>query len=655
MTRLRFRTGTVVLLFVLPLGLAGEPMSRAEQNKAAAGAARKDDHADFPFAIMALASVNRLRERTTHIAQSSGQPQFAAAVFNRITLGLEDLLTLDGLDPSKPMALLTYPKIFREPTDLGSAHVGETTDIIESLTLDRVVQFFVSEPVLCFPARDPERLVAALSKLTETQFKPIPGKPGYFQNEAGEEQPLRRIGPYILYCTDAIHDRDFPDVEKLLKPLLMNHDAVVSLQARGVPQALREACGSAVRLAADAALQRRDGESDLAFRWRTALSSFQRESLELLISHIDEINFGVRLDSTRSEAVFDLDLVGSQNGRWAKACHGLTAKHRTLAFSGPPDEEGPFSLALALALSPQFVKPLVVALRTRPEFGLEANDTEQGIASLGELFRSVASTIETGQLDARLTTHGTPDERIGVFGLRVAGGNGFPAAVQQFLEQHRNAWEFHFTPVAEADGNLTYVVDERPWSLAVDSVDGRPIHRLPFLVVHDQLGAWADRLALPLPRSGSLWITATPQALWCAWSNDKHIASAPPALKTVLQSAGEPAANRATSSRAPVPFQMTLHARDWSVSKESHPNLTSKNRTLRHDALLQQSELLRRQAIADEAFQNRADALRCELRPLSQGLRLRLVLEEGFIAWCGLSLTEDVEQNESTSSDPSGN
>lgn len=635
----------VALQAAVLVGMTPTPGLAAEAKPATASSMSSD----APFVIMALSSVDRLRERTTHLAQATGQPENAETLFQRISAGLGELLVLDGLDPSRPIGLLAYPQFIQEANldDVSGEAQRSTsaTNLTRLLDFDGVQRLLANEPVIFFPVADAGRFVSALAALAGEQFLPVPGKPGYFQNEQGQAQPVRRVGKYVLYCTDQVASRDFPDLDKLLRPLLANRDVVVSIQARGIPAALRRAVGDGMQSVADAASQRFDDETDVAFRWRTALGAFQREILNLIILHIDEINFGVHLDTERSETTFDLEVVGPKDGKLAKLCHGLPGK-RSL-FAGLANEEGPVSLALLCSLSPRLTKPLAAALRTRPEFGLDWCASDVAIASLGEVFSTLANTVEAGQLDALLTTRGRADDRGGLLGLRVAGSSRFVDAVQQILEQHRQSFETIAKRTIGTDGEPTYVAEERPYHLMADKHDDRPIHRVPVVVLHELLARWNDYCPLPLPRTGSLWIAATPQSLWFAWSNDEFGTSAPESLKEAMQSLARYPTPGSASSRSAAPIQLTLHVRDWASAGEPRTNLASKRDAVSQTTLQPSDHRLRENEITPSVFRDRADALRCDVQPTARGLRVRVVLEEAYAAWFSLILTGNSEEESS--------
>lgn len=609
-----------------------------------------------PFVIVALSSVDTLRERIGLVARATDDSDCAALLFERVTGGLGALLMLDGFDSSRPIGWLTYPQFARVPSQRSPLEpVGQSATgfaVPERFDYEGIEQFLMDEPVIFFPVRDAERLVKALAAITDGQFLRDPERPGFFRDGKGVRQPVRLVGKYLFFCNDGIVDRDFPDMDRLLRPLLTNRDVVVSVQASGIAPAVRRAIGDAVLFAAAAARQRRDDESELDFRWRTAYGVLRRELMELLILHIDELSVGMRLDPVRLQATFDVDVVGREGGKFAKFCNEFRTRRGLL--DGLAREEGPLSLALACSFSPRLAKSVLAALRTKPQFGVDWCASDDSVAALATVFGALADTLETGRIDLMATTTANADDDASaLLGLRIAGSRRFVDAVHHLLEQHRQYFETSVVVTAGSDGEPEVRAEKRPYLLAAESIQEWPTHRVPAAVVHELLGGRVNDSTAPLPKEGALWITATPQSLWIAWSKDETKDTAPKALEDAVRSLVQPVGTAASAPRSTVPFRLTLHLDDR-PSGQPHglSDKEGRSRSLRPETTRPNDQTVQN-APALDTSDNRTGTLRCEVFPSSRGMRMVVKLEEAYLGWYGQLLLGSAEEQETGSDSPS--
>ncbi len=580
---------------------------------------------EYPLVIFAFSSINRLHERVKLFADAAGRPESAGLIFKVLATDEEfsELFQNEGFDPTRPVGLMNFPKAFsaasRQAAEVGDTEAPTELSMPELDDVGGILEFLAGDPVIFFPVRDANLFVQALGKAMSETLVPTPGRPGCFQNDKGEEQPVRIVGKYVVICEDEVVDRRFPDIDGLCRPLLVGRDAVVSIQARGIPKVLRAVYGEALKMAVGATLQRFDGESDLAFRWRTAFGAFQLELLDIAVSHIEEINIGLKFDPVKVEAAFDMEIVGPKNGKLAQLCNGLSGK-RSL-FAELAGDDSPFNLAISTSLNPRLTKPLVDALRTRPEFGVDWESPEVASTALGELFRTLANTIEAGHLDVLATSRGSVERPVHMLGLRLATNPQLVPALQILLDQ------------------VSKLEDEHELQLGIDSIDDQPIHWLPPPFSDDLIHALVSDLTgvdHALPEQGSLWITATPQSLWFAWTKDES-ATAPDELKDAVRSLNQPANRTAASAKAMAPVQMVLHTRDWPVSvSEDDPALKSDKAEVQQAAFEALEQRKQRGEVIQTAFRERPEAVRFEVRPTDTGLRMRLNFEEAYVTWFGM-------------------
>ena len=126
-----------------------------------------------------------------------------------------------------------------------------------------------------------------------------------------------------------------------------------------------------------------------------------------------------------------------------------------------------------------------------------------------------------------------------------------------------------------------------------------------------------------------LYLYATPQAVWFAFGGDAAL----DALKEAVAQAALP--QDPMQNRNRVPFQFVTHAKNWlSVASEETPRQASFNETAR------------------ASFESENDAMRLDVRPTDNGVRLRIEFEEGFIALMGRGISKGIDEGAFTPPQP---
>lgn len=590
---------SVLIVLVAYASLAAFPASHGAQGE------RKPE---YPLAIFAIASGERIQERARQFAEASGQPDQVETVLNILTMGLAKLLESDGFDRTRPVGIMN----FSWNADEAEQALAELKDasLEQFYDPDELSDLLLQEPVVFFPVRDSSLFVESLEKLADEKFIPTPGQPGHFQDAKGKVQPLRIVGRYVVYFGDDRPNRALPDLDELLRPLVVNRDAVLSFQARGIPKLLRESGGELIQMKAAATLQRFDSESDLEFRWRTALGALQQELIEIAVSQIDEINIGVKFDPNNSTAAMEFDLVGPRNGKLARLCSALAVKQ---GFFPVPDEEPTLELALSTPISQRMAKPLIDALKTRPDIPGLWRDQVRMTDAIGEIFGSLASTLEAGHLDFRLTSHRGEEHTDYLLGLRITRGNQLAQAIPVALEQL----------VAQVDAQY-----------AVDAIEQIPVHRMTLGRVSELFDEWDA----PPGADHPVWFAVGRQTLWLAWKSDVS-PEIPVAMRNALSAPPVPVV------RPRFPFLARLHAESWFSSPEPGIGDDGANDIRKSVATAEdpdderRAEQLRQlDQVVQVSFREQPDGLQLDVRPTDTGLKIRVTCEEGLITWLAVIL-----------------
>ena len=659
-----------------------------------ADAVKPEDH---PFAVVAFASFDRLKARAASLGEAIGAPEFADKWIANGFDGDESLgkiFNSPGFDPTRPLGVMSFPKWFRgghEATgdlEVAGESVEEKSDESNSIALPSLDDLFEtsfgflaegaledSTLAICIPAKDREQMLAAISEIAGEQFSPIEGRAGWFAAEKNKDMRVLFAGRYVLLLADhgkvKQWDRKYPDFEKLAKASLGQNGFVYSLHRRGLPKVMREDMAEAFKLAHAATLQRQDNEPEAAFKLRTMFGPLLTESLDLLLSQIDEFRITGHVDSNTHQILVDAELVGPKDGKLAKLANGLTTK--SSLFGNLMTDDALFAANVSLPLSPKLWKPVVESLRV-------IGEVDQPLTGLSEIARTLAKTIEVGQLELHASyTRGEE----GLLALRVAGNPAFPEQVQAALE----VWA-----KLPADADHAGAV-----KIAVDTVEGWPIHQLPTSVLA-YLGLIgidpSDLIPTRVPTTtihrvevdgdgnnsgvtqvqripvsaepSSFWLVATPNGIWLALGSPGNH-DCPAWFKPAIEASLAKPKSTTTANRSNAPVRVVLRGlgaspsatdsanekpRDAKVTQAAakgvdvdlggaekldivgggvKPRKMTAEELAAHKAQLERAEQQVRER--GDLLRDGSNAIRVELRPTANGLRVRTTFDDAYFHW----------------------
>ena len=605
-----------------------------------------DPPVDHPILVVAAASIDRLLERATTLLEVSGRDASPAAIQKMFSVAQlvpqndgESLFSMKGIDTTKPIGALVFfgfsaaqPKPDQQP-DESSDDAEATPEEEPSDGFDFIEQAFdsidMNRAVAAIPMKNFDELIASL------ELTPIGGEPYAYKDSSGNKVGVRRSGNYLLVSSDPDLVAHTSDPRSILRSVLGKQDVAVSFQTKGLPVGLRMLGAEGIKSVYAATLQQRDDEPAHEYKLRRALGDLQLELLDLVVSHIDEVNFGARLDPDNREFVIEFDLAGKPDGKLAKFAVEWTPKRSP--FAGLWQDDGSMSLGLSLAFPDRHAKPIATALRDQVQRLSGENGGELGpwgpflsIASVG------TKLIETGQLDVLLTSVGAGESSSAVLGIKVPGGPQFPEQFQKLLEL-----------LQELEWG-----DSKSWGIAADAVNGLPVHRVPWGVFDTLFGASVNGAGLS---DSGFSIVATPDAIWLATTGKENPTIVPDLLKLVVeQSSSKPSRSAASATRKVSLFRMTLHTREIKIG-ESESSPLNKNGDqpveVKFDnpkvlqAQLEQAEKAKRELeIIQAFFREKGDGIHAELRPTSTGLKLTVQLEEALVATFGRAMGFAVDE-----------
>ncbi len=681
LSRHRYRVGmrslVAVSLAVASLSVLVNPFTKQSRltlsgiqhsGDARASAAEMPHVEDHPFAVVALASIDRLRARATSLGEVLGEPLLGEKSLAMMLGGdetTEKILNSPGIDTTRPIGIMSYPEWFNggltKDANEDEVQGGDTkTNAAESSPeLNAIIELF-SDPLaflgegvlenstvaLCIPAKDREQLLATISEVSSETFLPIAGHPGWFEAEKDKDSKVGFVGRYLLILIQTGKlkqwDRHYPDFEKLAKGSLGQHGFAYSLHRRGLPKIMREEMADTLKLAYAAGFQRHDDEAESDFKSRTMFSTLTTDLLDLALSQIEEFRITGHVDSRTHQVLVDTELIGPKEGKLAKFASNLKGKNGL--FGNVSTDNAVYAANVSLPLHPQRWKPVADALRHVDKKAMFLTPW------LLDFARTLAKTIDAGQLElhASYAADGT-----GLLALRVAGNTAFPEQVQAMLEA-----------IAKPNDDALF---RGAVKIAADSLEGWPVHRVrasmfDFLTVGSV--GWSDlttgtarpvmkatytvtkadgktetletSVQVPAPEGtpqNYVWVVATPSGLWLAlsspdkpelpeWCKAAIVASlAKPTATTtanrsnapvrvLLRGLGASPPTRDSSSNTPDDAKVTPAAAAQAQPAPLPPNGAKKQQPLTAEQLAAQAVAHERARLQKEQEHERGDLLR---------------------------------------------
>ena len=341
----------------------------------------------------------------------------------------------------------------------------------------------------------------------------------------------------IMFDSDApeLHDMRLPKVEDLtLKREQDSLDLYADVDLSQVPQAYKEVFWNAIKIKANAFLQKYDEEPDEEYAVRKASGQFSMELTRAAILEVDRIRMS--LTFVKGEEPLNLDLVvdARKNSNLAKQ---LGAVSRGVSgFNSLRKKKSPLTIASAWQM-PENFRNMAKAAFGKGKLQLEEQLASEadGLLAVEEMFEVLAETVDAGAADAIVKLGGDPETGFALYGgLRVKGAdllaknlstalNGLPAAPEN---------QIHVTREDDRDF-LSFRLDEL-------YLPGEENKQLP----------------------AQLHFTVANSCLWFSVGGPTSF----DVLKSVLTEAEE---NRSDRDAPAAPFVLDLHLSDWLKSAET--------------------------------------------------------------------------------------
>lgn len=646
----------------------------------------EDAAVDHPILVVAVASIDRLVERTTTLLESAGRDASPEAIRKiRTIIDPASASTMKGIDTTKPIGILTF---FTLNVGLQQSNAGESSAVPAKPKQDSSAESSSKKRAASDAATKKKPAADAIKKKNEANDD-SPCDEAPIDSDPAEPKPTElgvdsEPGFDSMDVLGGIMDEAGQfglDRAVVAIPMTNFNELITSLgltPVEGEHHAYDDASGNTwgVRRSGDYLLFGSDpdlvahtadprsllrsvlGKQDVAVSFQTkglpiGLRTLGAEGLKsvyaaTLQQRDDEPAHEYKLRRALGDLQLELlDIAVSQIDEvnlglrldpdkrefvvefdLAGKADGKLAKFaaewtpKRSPFAGLWQEDGTMSLGLSLALPERHAKPIAAALREQVK--RFGDESGGNIGPYGPLI----SIYNTG---IKLIETGQLDL------LMTSAGTGESSKAilgikvpggPQFPEQFQKHLELLQT--------LEWS-DSKSWSLAAGAVNGLPVHRLTWGMIDTLFGFGISGFE-QLP---GFSIVATPDALWLASAGKDNPEIVPDLLKLAVEHVTtKPARSTASTTRKVSPLRLTFHTREIKFGEgESLPPDNNVDPKIRQAQLEQAAKEKQEYEIIQAFFQEKGDAIHAELRPTSTGLKLTLQLEEALVAAFGRGVT----------------
>ena len=588
-----------------------------------------------PVVVLAVGGVDRARDDVAYLFETVAREDMTEVVDGY----LDFVGDLDGVNKAEPMGVMLFlkPGFVPVPVGVGYVPVSDFQQLRENLSF--------GEDLSIEKKRD--------------DFYEIKGKRG---------DPLfaKIDGGYALFSNEQefLEERLLPDPTLYAAPLVARADLAISALPGNIPPGMRSLFENFLKTNTQAQMQRRDEEPEAAYRVRKAQARRNLEVFEAMLGGSESISFAVDASRERKQIEFTLNFEAVPGTRWAEViADGRTA---ATAFDVLHDEAMPLSVAAGTSLAEWDVAALrdqltvaqdeiaafLAGLRPNSDDESEAPrqdelaaNREAGLSDYDlidpasrrlaeDVTEPLIVTVENGEFDALVQfRRDRPGGFVILGALKIGQGDRFAAAVPKLLER-----------VAEVNPDV-----DRILSLNVEEADGVTWHTFDFAGGSDSREA-ADAEQAQDPSEyktiytgedgelteaededdgvrffggkPSLHVGLSRDAVWFTLGAEDALPTAKAAVLQVREQAGR------LGSPPQAPIRAAVNVTQWFSDEEPDPENDNAFR-------------------AREAFDpdNDRATIRFEPTPAGGG-RLRVVLDEGFVRFLGLSIAEGYDRSQ---------
>lgn len=396
-------------------------------------------------------------------------------------------------------------------------------------------------------------------------------------------------------------DRNFRDPAALTARLARAYDLALTINLKSVVPDSKELFLGMLRAKSESDLQRRDNEPLSAHRLRKAAGMRNIELIEELLRQGEELTFGWSVSEQERSASLELVVTATPQSDLATFFNDL--KGARSHFAGLLQSEAPLTAGFSWKLdrsAKTMLREVISTLEERlTKIFRKATDeaettaNEQPSDPAPELARALQTTIDAGHLDLAMQFVNSPSGAfVLVGGLRVVDGANLANIVADVLIRLKQT---------KAISDI---------QLNAFSTQGITFHRLEFKESRRQ----DEQIYGGKP---GLYVGISPDVMWLAVGGDEVQGELERAITKRGQSETELTEN--------VPLQFVMNFSRWMdvFDPKQKPDGFA--------------------ALARNSFAKGRDALRIEARPIDNGLRFRLTMDEAFLRLIGQQIARQID------------
>lgn len=533
-----------------------------------------------PVLTVHVAGVDRLKEQVRFLIDAANQREIA----DQFMTWLDGLERIQALRPDDPVGMFLF---------MGTGLIPQPTPVA-FLPLNNV-----NDAPKVMGMRD---AVVRKSATQENRYELVRGE---------RIEYMHASNGYVFICNnELILDGEIPDPREVINRHAAGFDLAARVDLTAVPEGMKTILLESFRANAEAELQRRDNEPELAYRLRRANGVSTLEFLEQVATQGEQLTLGWKVNRDAKAAAGEVVVDAKADSAFSKYLHDLGGK--ASRFAGLATSEALFTLTLSWQMVEREKNVLVELLRvaemgvTRQLIGEEV-DAESELPTtidptMQALIAPLIATAEKGHLDlfAQLSGDG-PEEMVFVGGMHVLNAGAMATPLRQILEK----------------------LQPQQLELNFDTFQGVAIHS-----VHSELGARDERLYGARARA---YFGVGDNTLWFALGGTNAL----PVLKQTMDAIAFSAADGPTALQRQAPLRIVANAGRFLELQADEVDSEGENRRRRP---------LR--DLANDAFAPGGDQIRIDFRPTESGARLRVELDDGFLRLIGLTVGRRFERQQ---------
>ena len=526
----------------------------------------------------------------------------------------------EEIGPRLPIGMFTVRSLDQSLTNIGTvfeaAGRDDMTDMINTFLQDRAgnlegidrtrpfgVMFFLDDslppqptPVAYIPVEDLKAFerTAALGPLKPEK---VEGSEDRYKLGGGRRGMSMLIEHDYAFATpnEYILDNGMPDPLDFVSGFAARYDASLSVQLRNVSPLIRDVFIATLQSSAQAELQQKDEESAAAHKIRKANGQSMLELITQILRDGEQVTLGLEAHPEEQMAALELSVDAKPASEFAKFMQNLGGAKSS--FEGLHSELHPLTLSVSWMMDRR-EKEMANGMIEGAEIGLTERLPEEVTSSIKRLGDSLRATVEQGHVNGILQFVPLEDRKfVLIGGLKLVGSNAFGTALRDV-----------FSVLNELEG--------------IDSVD-LDAHEHQNVVLHRLMGSDTDREQQRIYGGDpSVYLGSGNGVFWFGLGGDAVVDELDFAIDQYL------ASSATSGSSTTAPFQLVFRMLPWMDLPE------------RENADPLQREL------ASEAMSDGGDAVRVEVRPNENGLRVRMQFEKGFVRLLGLVISTQFDASQ---------